>query len=52
MAAAGELDRLRETIEVLAAPDACRALEDTDDVLVGADSVRSLIAERAARMGL
>jgi antitoxin (DNA-binding transcriptional repressor) of toxin-antitoxin stability system len=48
----GELDRLRETIEVLADPEARRALDDTDDVLVGLDAIRAMLAERAAREAL
>jgi antitoxin (DNA-binding transcriptional repressor) of toxin-antitoxin stability system len=47
----GELDRLRETIEVLSDPAARRALEDTEDVLVGGDAIRALLAERAAHEG-
>lgn len=47
----GELDRLRETIEVLSDPDARRALEDTEPVVFGADAIRALVAERAAREG-
>ncbi|GDY31305.1 hypothetical protein [Gandjariella thermophila] len=47
----GELARLRETIEVLADPEARRALEDTDDVLEGTDAIRALLAERAEREG-
>jgi antitoxin (DNA-binding transcriptional repressor) of toxin-antitoxin stability system len=45
----GELERLRETIEVLADQDAVRALADTEPVLVGRDAVQELVAERAAR---
>lgn len=45
----GELDRLRETIEVLSDPDARRALEDTDPVVLGRDAINALIAERIER---
>lgn len=45
----GELDRLRETIEVLSNPDARRALEDTETVVHGRDAIRALIAARIAR---
>jgi antitoxin (DNA-binding transcriptional repressor) of toxin-antitoxin stability system len=45
----GELDRLRETIEVLSVPDAMRALDDTEPVVTGIDAVRQLVADRAAR---
>jgi antitoxin (DNA-binding transcriptional repressor) of toxin-antitoxin stability system len=45
----GELDRLRETIEVLSVPDAMRALDDTEPVVTGIDAVRQLAADRAAR---
>lgn len=47
----GELDRLRETIEVLSDPEAMRALQDTEPVVVGLDQIDALIAERAAREG-
>jgi antitoxin (DNA-binding transcriptional repressor) of toxin-antitoxin stability system len=47
----GELDRLRETIEVLSDPDAMRALQDTEPVVFGLDAIDALIAERAAREG-
>ena len=42
----GELDRLRETIEVLSDTDAVRALADTEPVVVGRDAIRSLVAQR------
>ena len=45
----GQLDRLRETIEVLSDPDAMRALDDTEPVVAGIDAVRQLVADRAAR---
>lgn len=44
----GELDRLRETIEVLSDADAMRALDDTEPVVTGIDAVRQLVAERTA----
>jgi len=47
----GELDRLRETIEVLSDPDAVQALADTEPVVFGRDAVRALVAERVAREG-
>ncbi len=47
----GELDRLRETIEVLSNPDAVQALADTEPVVFGGDVIRALIAERVAREG-
>jgi hypothetical protein len=45
----GELDRLRETIEVLSDPAAMRALVDTEPVVRGRDAIRALVAERVAR---
>jgi antitoxin (DNA-binding transcriptional repressor) of toxin-antitoxin stability system len=45
----GELDRLRETIDVLSDQEAVRALADTEPVVTGADSVRQLVADRIAR---
>jgi antitoxin (DNA-binding transcriptional repressor) of toxin-antitoxin stability system len=42
----GELERLRETIEVLSDTDAVRALADTEPVVVGRRKIRSLVAER------
>jgi antitoxin (DNA-binding transcriptional repressor) of toxin-antitoxin stability system len=45
----GELDRLRETIEVLSDPDAMRDLADDEPVVFGADAVRQLLADRLAR---
>jgi antitoxin (DNA-binding transcriptional repressor) of toxin-antitoxin stability system len=47
----GELDRLRETIEVLSDADAVRALADTEPVVFGSDAIRTLVAERIAREG-
>lgn len=45
----GELDRLRETIEVLSDPDAMRALADTEPVVSGIDAIRQLVADRTVR---
>lgn len=45
----GELERLRETIEVLADRDAVRALADTEAVVVGRDAIQELVADRVAR---
>lgn len=45
----GELERLRETIEVLSDPDARAALADTEPVVFGADAIRTLVADRVAR---
>jgi antitoxin (DNA-binding transcriptional repressor) of toxin-antitoxin stability system len=47
----GELDRLRETIEVLSDPEAVQALADAEPVLFGRDAIRALVAERIAREG-
>ncbi len=47
----GELDRLRETIEVLSDPDAVQALADTEPVVLGREAIRALVAERVAREG-
>ena len=47
----GELDRLRETIEVLSDPDAVQALADTEPVVFGREAIRALVAERVAREG-
>ena len=44
----GELDRLRETIEVLSDPDAMRDLADTEPVVSGIDAIRELVADRVA----
>ena len=43
----GELDRLRETIEVLSDPDAMQAVHDTEIAVTGVDAIRQLVAERA-----
>jgi antitoxin (DNA-binding transcriptional repressor) of toxin-antitoxin stability system len=45
----GELDRLRETIEVLSDPEAIEALKDTDVEVTGVEAIRELIAERRRR---
>jgi len=45
----GELDRLRETIEVLSDPYAMRDLADTEPVVSGIDAIRELVAGRVAR---
>lgn len=45
----GELDRLRETIEVLSDPAALRALADDEPEVQGIDAIRALVAERVAR---
>lgn len=45
----GELERLRETIEVLSDTEAVRALADTEPVVHGRDAIRALIADRIAR---
>jgi hypothetical protein len=45
----GELDRLRETIEVLSDPDAMQAVHDTEIAVTGVDAIRDLVAERARR---
>lgn len=45
----GELDRLRETIEVLADRDTMRDLDDDMIEVHGIDAIRALVAERAAR---
>jgi putative hemolysin len=44
----GELDRLRETIEVLSDPEAVAALADTEPVVFGIDAIKALVAERVA----
>ncbi|HWE89517.1 MAG TPA: hypothetical protein VG317_08665 [Pseudonocardiaceae bacterium] len=44
----GELDRLRETIDVLSNPDSRAALADAEPVVFGRDAIRALIAQRAA----
>ena len=45
----GELDRLRETIEVLSDPEAMQAVHDPEIVVTGVDAIRELVAERARR---
>jgi hypothetical protein len=45
----GELERLRETIDVLSDSDAVRALADTEPAVIGTDAVRQLVADRIAR---
>jgi antitoxin (DNA-binding transcriptional repressor) of toxin-antitoxin stability system len=45
----GELDRLRETIEVLADPELMRGVQDNEAAVRGTDAIAALIAERAAR---
>src|SRR5438067_1688545 len=48
----GELERLRETIEVLSDRDAMRDLDDETIEVHGIDAIRALVAERApARAG-
>ncbi|MBI1759553.1 MAG: hypothetical protein HYR62_10075 [Actinobacteria bacterium] len=44
----GELDRLRETIDVLSDPDAMRDLEKIEPVVRGRDAIQVLIDERIA----
>lgn len=47
----GELDRLRETIEVLSDPALMRDLADAEPepAVVGIDAVRALVVERSRR---
>jgi antitoxin (DNA-binding transcriptional repressor) of toxin-antitoxin stability system len=45
----GELDRLRETIEVLSDPEAMQAVHDSEIVVTGVNAIRELVAERARR---
>lgn len=49
VAPSGELDRLRETIEVLSDPEAMRDLADNEPVVHGIDAIRAVVAERIAR---
>ena len=42
---ADELDRLRETIDVLSDTEAVRALADAEPVVVGRDAIRFLVAK-------
>jgi antitoxin (DNA-binding transcriptional repressor) of toxin-antitoxin stability system len=44
-----ELDRLRETIEVLSDHDLVRALADRDAVVLGHDAITQLVTQRADR---
>ncbi len=44
----GELDRLRETIEVLSDPEAMTALADDEPVVSGIDAIRQVLADRGA----
>lgn len=44
----GELDRLRETIEVLSDPEAMAALADDDPVVSGIDAIRGVLSDRVA----
>lgn len=45
----GELDRLRETIEVLSDPDVQADLADDEPVVFGIDAIKALVEERIAR---
>ena len=45
----GELERLRETVEVLSDPELIEALADRRPVVEGRAAIRALLAERAAR---
>ncbi|MCO1579928.1 hypothetical protein M8C13_29665 [Crossiella sp. SN42] len=45
----GELDRLRETIEVLSDLETMQDLRDTEPEVIGIDAIRALVAERRAR---
>jgi antitoxin (DNA-binding transcriptional repressor) of toxin-antitoxin stability system len=45
----GELDRLRETIEVLSDHELVRALGDREPVVHGLDAIEELIAQRVDR---
>lgn len=42
----GQVDRLRETIGVLADTDAVRALADAETVVVGREAIRALVVDR------
>lgn len=42
----GELERLRETIEVLSDTDAVRALSDIEPAVVGRDAIRAIVSDR------
>lgn len=45
----GELDRLRETIQVLSDSDLVRALADLTPEVEGRDAIRALLADRMVR---
>ena len=45
----GELDRLRETIEVLSDSEAMRDLQDDEVAVHGLDAIEALVAARVAR---
>ena len=45
----GELDRLRETVEVLSDPAVMRDLADTEADVIGVEAIRALVAARTAR---
>ena len=45
----GELDRLRETIEILSDPDAMQAVHDAEATVIGIDAIREPVNERARR---
>ncbi|MGO1051757.1 hypothetical protein [Crossiella sp. CA198] len=45
----GELDRLRETIAVLADRETMQDLRDSEPEVIGIDAIRALVAERQAR---
>jgi hypothetical protein len=45
----GELDRLRETIEVFSDSDAMRDLQETALVICGREAIQALIDERVVR---
>lgn len=42
----GEIERLRETIEVLSDTEAVRALAGAEVAVVGRDAIQSLVAKR------
>jgi len=46
MVPSGELERLRETIEVRSDSDAVRSLAESERVVVGRDAIRALVAKR------
>lgn len=45
----GELERLREMIEVLSDPEAMRDLADDEPVVRGREAIRALVADRVSR---